>query len=66
LSVEEPFTSVAEMDPGLAFVYDQDVVNLERQTRGVRASRKSGQTLGNYQEIRIRRFHMTLDDYLGG
>jgi len=53
------------MDPGLAFVYDQDVVNLERQTRGVYASRKTGQTLGNYQEIRIRRIHKTLDKYLG-
>jgi len=28
------------------------------------ASIKSGQTLGNYQEVRIRNFHKTLDEYL--
>ncbi|MFN3232507.1 MAG: aromatic ring-hydroxylating oxygenase subunit alpha [Alphaproteobacteria bacterium] len=49
-------------------VYDQDTGNLEMQQRGfkaaVAAGVKTGQTLGNYQEIRLRRFHMTLDQYL--
>ena len=30
----------------------------------LKATRK-GITLGNYQEARIRRFHLTLDEYLG-
>jgi hypothetical protein len=30
----------------------------------MKAAFKPGQTLGNYQESRIRRFHMTLDEYL--
>lgn len=64
VDVTTRFVDVPEMDPGLAFIYDQDVENLERQTRGIKASRKNAQTLGNYQEVRIRRFNMTLDKYM--
>ena len=52
------------MNPGLGAVYDQDTDNLAMQYRGFQASAKRGQTLGNYQEARIRRFHQTIDDYL--
>jgi hypothetical protein len=34
------------------------------QQQGFKTSRKSGLTLGNYQEARIRRVHMTLDEFL--
>jgi hypothetical protein len=34
------------------------------QYKGAQASRKKGQTLGNYQEVRARRLHMTVDKYL--
>ncbi len=64
LDFEESFTTVEGMDQGLAVIYDQDTQNLLMQTRGIKASRKSGQTLGNYQEVRLRRMHMTLDNYL--
>jgi len=37
---------------------------LLRQQQGLKTTRK-GITLGNYQEARIRRFHLTLDGYLG-
>ena len=50
--------------PGLARVLDQDTENCHRQWAGMNASLKAGQTLGNYQEARIRNFHNTLDDYL--
>ena len=53
------------MNPGLGAVYDQDTDNLALQYRGFQASAKRGQTLGHYQEARIRRFHQTLDAYLG-
>ena len=33
---------------------------------GAKASRKGAQTLGNYQEARIRQLHLTLDEYLSG
>lgn len=64
LGIDDSYTSV----PGfaLAAVLDQDTENFARQSAGMKASRKAGQTLGNYQEARIRRFHMTLDEYLGG
>ena len=39
------------------------VVRLMQQ-KGFKAGRKRTQTLGNYQEIRIRQFHQTLDKYL--
>ncbi|MCG8404690.1 MAG: hypothetical protein MI923_05780, partial [Phycisphaerales bacterium] len=64
LGFEESFTTVEGMDTGLAVIYDQDTQNLLMQTRGIKASRKPGQTLGNYQEVRLRRMHMTLDKYL--
>lgn len=62
LSVEQSYTEV----DGLAWlgaVYDQDTGNLQLQQKGLAATRK-GVTLGNYQEARIVRFHVTLDEYL--
>jgi hypothetical protein len=47
-----------------ADVTDQDTDNLKRIQRGVRASKKPGVTLSNYQESRIRHFHQTLDAYM--
>ena len=43
---------------------DQDTENFHRQRAGIKAASKTGQTLGNYQEVRIRRLHKTLDEYL--
>jgi hypothetical protein len=48
----------------LGYVYDQDTDNLRAQQQGFRASRKGKQTLGNYQEVRIRHFEQVLDKYL--
>ena len=65
LDYHESFTSVDGMDAMLGHIYNQDTDNLERLSKGVKASRKTGQTLGNYQEIRIRRMRQTLARYLG-
>jgi len=64
LGVEDSYTTI----PGfaLAEILDQDTENLLLQREGARASRKGGQTLGNYQEARIRQLHLTLDKYLAG
>ncbi|MCW1384486.1 aromatic ring-hydroxylating dioxygenase subunit alpha [Novosphingobium sp. KCTC 2891] len=64
VGANESYADAPGMDPGLGAVYDQDTDNLAMQYRGFQASAKRGQTLGNYQEARIRRFHQTLDDYL--
>ena len=50
---------------GLGGVYDQDTVNLESQQRGFKTSKKGAQTLGNYQEVRIRHFHQMINNYIG-
>jgi phenylpropionate dioxygenase-like ring-hydroxylating dioxygenase large terminal subunit len=64
LSIEESYTTIEGFD--LAYVLDQDTENFRRQWAGMNASLKTGQTLGNYQEVRIRNFHNTLDEYMAG
>ncbi len=64
VAANESYADAPGMNPGLGAVYDQDTDNLAMQFRGFHASAKRGQTLGHYQEARIRRFHQTLDAYL--
>ncbi len=47
----ESYADAPGMSQGLGFVYDQDTDNLAMQYKGMQASRKRGQTLGNYQEV---------------
>lgn len=61
---EESYSTVPGMDPAFGAVYDQDTNNLRAQQQGMRAGRKTGETLGNYQEIRIRHFQRTVDKYM--
>lgn len=63
---DEPFTSAAHLiGQPLAEVFDQDMMNLPYVQEGLKASANNEVQLGNYQEIRIRQFHQTLDKYLG-
>ena len=62
LTVEQSYTEAPELG-WLAPVYDEDTGNLALQTRGLKTSRK-GLSLGNYQEVRIRRVHQTLDAFM--
>jgi phenylpropionate dioxygenase-like ring-hydroxylating dioxygenase large terminal subunit len=65
LGIDEPFSDAAEvMGAGLSNVFNQDGANLPQVQKGLKASRKGAVTLGNYQEVRIRQFHQTLDKYL--
>lgn len=61
---QDSYADVPGMDPGLGFVYDQDTNNLDLQQQGFRSSKKRGQTLGNYQEVRARNLHRMVDRYL--
>lgn len=63
LSEDEPWSTVEAMGSA-AMVVDQDTDNLKRIQKGLRATKKTGVTLANYQESRIRHFHQTLDQYL--
>ncbi len=64
LSVEQSYAEAPGMDPRLAHVFDQDTSNLAMQYKGMLASEKAGETLGVYQEARIRHFHETIDRML--
>lgn len=64
LGVEDSYTTIPDF--ALAEILDQDTENLKLQRDGAKASRKGAQTLGNYQEARIRQMHLTLDQYLAG
>lgn len=64
LDVADSYTKA----PGLGrlgVVYDEDTSNMAAQTRGFRASKKRGQTLGNYQEVRARHLQERVRDYVG-
>lgn len=63
LDIETSYTTVEDFGR-LDIILDQDSENFRRQWAGFKAARKGGQTLGNYQESRIRHFHQTLDSYL--
>ncbi len=63
LGPEERWSEAAELG-GLGPIFDQDQHNLPWVQRGLRAAKKPGVTLGNYQESRIRDMHRTLDTYL--
>jgi phenylpropionate dioxygenase-like ring-hydroxylating dioxygenase large terminal subunit len=64
IDVGTSYETVPGISPFLGHVYDQDTGNLEMQQKGFKAGKKRSQTLGNYQEIRLRRVHKTLDQYL--
>ena len=65
LTAAQSYAEAPGMDAGLGFVYDQDTDNLAQQYQGFKASKKRGETLGNYQEARIRHLHIGIDAYLG-
>jgi phenylpropionate dioxygenase-like ring-hydroxylating dioxygenase large terminal subunit len=64
LAIDEPFSKAAELGDGLGRIFDQDGANLPFVQRGMMASRTGEAVLANYQEVRIRHFHQTLDKYL--
>jgi phenylpropionate dioxygenase-like ring-hydroxylating dioxygenase large terminal subunit len=64
VSIDESYKIVPNIDQSLAHVYDQDTANLAAQTRGFKGSMKRAQTLGNYQEVRIRHLHNLVKWYV--
>ena len=64
LDFKDSYASAPGMDPGLGGVFDQDTDNLAAQTRVFKGSMRTAETLGNYQEIRTRHLHETIDKYM--
>lgn len=63
LGKDEPWSTAKELGI-LGDVFDQDMENLPYVQEGLKASKTGEVQLGNYQEIRVRQFHQTLDKYL--
>ncbi len=61
----ESFAVVPGLDPYIANIYDQDTGNVAAAHQGALTAGRSGATLANYQEVRIRHMHQTLEKYLG-
>jgi hypothetical protein len=64
IGIDDSYLTVPGIDQGLAHVYDQDTGNLAAQTRGFKGSLRRSEVLGNYQEVRARHLHQTVDRYL--
>jgi phenylpropionate dioxygenase-like ring-hydroxylating dioxygenase large terminal subunit len=65
LEADQPFSDANDvMGEALARIFDQDASNLPQVQKGMKASKAGVAVLGNYQEVRIRHFHQTLDKYL--
>jgi len=63
LDVDQSYTE-AEGLGFLGAVYDEDTSNLDSQQKGFKTSGRGAGTLGNYQESRLRRLNLTLDEFL--
>ena len=63
LGDDQPWTDAAELAV-LGSVFEQDMANLPFVQEGMKVSKTGVINLGDYQEIRIRQFHQTLDKYL--
>jgi nitrite reductase/ring-hydroxylating ferredoxin subunit len=60
---DQPWASQKSLG-ALGGVFDQDMDNIPYVHEGLKASKSGLVQLGDYQEIRIRHFHQTLDKYL--
>jgi phenylpropionate dioxygenase-like ring-hydroxylating dioxygenase large terminal subunit len=63
LSDVQPWTDAPELGV-LGSVFEQDMQNLPYVQAGLKVSKTGRINLADYQEIRIRQFHQTLDKYL--
>lgn len=64
LTEDQSFTEAKGMDPAFGGILDQDTGIMFAQQEGLEASAKSGITLANYQEVRIRHIENIVDKYL--
>lgn len=65
LGPDQLWTDAPELG-GLGDVFEQDMANLPFVQEGLHCSKTGEVQLADYQEIRIRQFHRTLEKYLSG
>lgn len=63
LGADEPWTACAEIGV-LGAVFEQDMENLPYVQDGLKCSKTGEVNFADYQEIRLRQFHDTIDKYL--
>ncbi|MDG1388910.1 MAG: aromatic ring-hydroxylating dioxygenase subunit alpha [Halioglobus sp.] len=64
LDKDQLFSEAPGLEGGIGRVFDQDFSNLKMVQKGLKNLKSKEVVLANYQEIRIRHFHQTLDKYL--
>ncbi|MEH6567704.1 MAG: aromatic ring-hydroxylating dioxygenase subunit alpha [Halioglobus sp.] len=64
VGADQSFAETDGVAEGLARVFDQDFSNLPQIHKGLKSLESGEIQLGNYQEVRIRHFHNTLDKYM--
>jgi phenylpropionate dioxygenase-like ring-hydroxylating dioxygenase large terminal subunit len=64
LDKDQLFSEAEGLEGGLGRVFDQDFSNLKMVQRGLGNLQSGEVVLANYQEVRIRHFHQTLDKYI--
>ncbi|MGI9284518.1 MAG: aromatic ring-hydroxylating oxygenase subunit alpha [Pseudomonadales bacterium] len=66
LGENELFSEAPELGESLGTIFDQDLFNMPKIQKGMHNVQSGELVLGNYQEVRIRHFHQTLDKYING
>jgi len=61
---EQSYTTVPGVDAALGHIFDQDTANMAWMHEGMQASKRKTAVSAEYQEVRIRHIHQTLDKYL--
>lgn len=64
LDKDQLFSEAPGLEGGLGRVFDQDFSNLKMVQKGLKNLASGEIVLANYQEVRIRHFHQTLDKYI--
>jgi phenylpropionate dioxygenase-like ring-hydroxylating dioxygenase large terminal subunit len=66
LGPDDPWTDAIPELGNLARVFNQDGFNLPKVQKGLKFTKKPGVTLANYQESKIRHWHVILERFLAG
>ena len=66
LGANELFSEAPELGVSLGTIFDQDLFNMPMIQKGMHTLESGELVLGNYQEVRIRHFHQTIDKYISG
>lgn len=66
LGEDELFSEAPELGVSLGTIFDQDLFNMPMIQKGMENLESGEVILANYQEVRIRHFHQTIDKYISG